>query len=156
MPMLSRRRFLLGLLAGGWAMLAGRIVQAGPAVLNRPWPLKAFAAKKSAEAQALLFGKNKMTESAQIVLDIPDVAEDGAVVPVSVSTTLPNVERIALLSESNPTPLLAEYLLTPNLEAYVATHVKLAASGAVMAIVHTPDGTFIARKKVKVMVGGCG
>lgn len=154
--MLSRRRFLLGLLLGYWAGLTGRLAQAGSATLNRPWPLKAFSAKRLAEAQAQLFGKRPAKESSQIVLDIPDVAEDGAVVPVTVSTTLVGAERIALLSETNPTPLLAEYLLTPNIEAFVSTHVKLAGSGNVLAMVLTPNGTYVARKKVKVVLGGCG
>lgn len=144
------------LLGGGLAVLASRIAMAGPTGLNRPWPRLAFAARKLEEAQAHLFGLRKPQESAQITLDIPDLAEDGAVVPVSVFTSLPEVDSIALLAEKNPNPLLAQFLLSPRLEPFVSTHVKLGGSGAVLALVRSKGRVYVARKTVKVTVGGCG
>lgn len=151
---LSRRKFTLGLLAGGIAAWASRIVQA--ADMHRPWPRQAFAAKQLAETQAHLFGPGKPAESTQIVLDIPDVAEDGAAVPVSVSTTLAGAESITLLAEKNPTPLLAEFLIGERLEPFVSTRVKLAASGTVLAVVRAQGRVYTTHKTVKVTVGGCG
>lgn len=153
---LSRRKFTLGLLAGSMAALANRIAQAAGTDMHRSWPRQAFAAKQLADAQAQLFGPNKPTESAQIVLDVPDVAEDGAAVPVSVSTTLAGAESITLLAEKNPTPLLAEFLIGERLEPSVTTRVKLAATGTVMAVVRAQGRVYSTRKTVKVTVGGCG
>ncbi|BBL69652.1 thiosulfate oxidation carrier protein SoxY [Methylogaea oryzae] len=153
---LSRRKFIGSLLAGGVAALASHIVQAAGAYMHRPWPRHAFAAKQLAETQTQLFGHDKPTESAQIVLDIPDVAEDGAAVPVSVSTTLTGTESITLLAEKNPTPLLAEFLIGERLEPFVSTRVKLAATGVVIAVVRAEGRLYSTRKTVKVTVGGCG
>lgn len=152
---LSRRRFLFRLLTGALAALVNRAATA-TAALNYPWPHKAFAAKRQEDVLAQLFGRSKPADSAQIVLDIPDVAEDGAVVPVSVSTTLPDAESITLLAEKNPTPLLAEFLLTQDVEPFASTHVKLAATGTVLAVVRAQGRHYTARKLVKVTLGGCG
>lgn len=151
---LSRRSFTFGLLAGACAALTSRIAKA--INLNSPWPRHAFTAKRPDEVLTRLFGPRQPTESAQITLDIPDVAEDGAVVPVSVSTTLPGAESIILLAEKNPTPLLAEFLLATDLEPFVATHVKLAATCTVLAVVRAQGRSYMAGKTVKVTVGGCG
>lgn len=153
---LSRRNFLFSLLLGGLASLGSRIALAATTALNQAWPKKAFASKQAEQALTSLFGKHKPLESKHIVLTIPDVAEDGAVVPVSVSTTLTGAESITLLAEKNPTPLLAQFLLTPEQKPYVATHIKLAATGAVLAVVRVQGQSYIARKQVKVVLGGCG
>lgn len=152
----SRRVFVRRMLLAGFATLAAQASAAVAAILNYPWPQAAFAAKRPDEALARLIGKHRPQESSQITLTLPDIAEDGAVVPVSVATSLPDAESIILLAEKNPTPLLAEFLLTPDAQAYVSTHVKLGASGAVVALVRAQGRYYAARKTVKVTVGGCG
>lgn len=151
---LTRRSFLWGLAVtalGTWWAAA----QAALDTLVRPWSKRAFAAEGLDEALQQLYGAHKREASDRIHIEIPDVAEDGAVVPVSVSADLPHVESIVLLAEKNPAPLIAEFILGPEVEAYASTRVKLNADGAVLAVVKSQDRYYEARKQVKVGISGC-
>lgn len=94
--------------------------------------------------------------SAEILFKAPEIAENGAVVPVEVESKLPNTRSIVIVVEKNPHVLSADFSIPEGTEPFVATRVKVAESSNVHAIVKTDTGTFIATKLVKVTLGGCG
>ncbi len=102
-----------------------------------------------------LFKDQKIIESDQIDIQIPKTAENGAAVPITVTSSLKNVESIAILVEKNPIPLAAKFEFSPDLEPFVSTRLKIAESSAVAVIVETNEGFYTASKKVLVTVGGC-
>jgi sulfur-oxidizing protein SoxY len=93
---------------------------------------------------------------AGIVLDLPDVAEDGAVVPVAVTWTVPGASEVAIVVEGNPNPLVARYTIPDGTEPFVATHIKMAGSSRVYAVVQAGGRLYCAARETKVTVGGCG
>jgi sulfur-oxidizing protein SoxY len=155
----TRRIVLQGAIAGGLAGLG----LAGAAPLSRArasadpakWPKDAFMQKTEAEAIKALYGKTPEA-SDKVSLDAPEIAENGAVVPISVSTTLPNVTSIAIVVSENPFPLAANYPIPPGTAPMVANRLKMAKTSKVLALVASGDKVFSASKEVKVTVGGCG
>lgn len=96
-------------------------------------------------------------ESAQVQLTLPDVVENGAVVPVTLATTLPGVRSLAVLVEKNPSILAAVFHLSGALEPTVATRIKMDQSSHVYAVALLADGrALFVRQDVRVTVGGCG
>jgi sulfur-oxidizing protein SoxY len=96
-------------------------------------------------------------ESKDVTITGPDIAENGAVVPLGASTTLANVKRVLLLVEKNPSALIAMFNVSPEVEANFSTRAKMGQSSDVYAIAITNDGkAFFAKKEVKVTLGGCG
>jgi sulfur-oxidizing protein SoxY len=89
-------------------------------------------------------------------LETPQIAEDGAVVPITVESRLPNVETILIFVEKNPVPLAARFQFDPSMDAFVSLRIKMNESSDVIAVVKSGDDYFGARRKVKVVVGGCG
>ena len=135
---------------------------AGAALMKRAhaadaaqWPKDAFSQKTEADAIKVLFGKTP-EESDKVNLDAPEIAENGAVVPISVSTTLPEVTSIAIVVSENPFPLAANYPIPPGAAPMVANRLKMAKTSKVFALVASGDKVFSASKEVKVTVGGCG
>lgn len=147
--LMKRRNFLRGLAA--FAALA-----TFPRMLLAAWPEKAFKAKTLDESLAALFGGTPPVASDQVNLKIPDIAENGAVVPVTVSTDMPDVESISVLVANNPNPLAASFELSPGTNAEVSTRIKMGQSSDVIGVVKTKSGAFMTRKEVKVTIGGCG
>jgi sulfur-oxidizing protein SoxY len=127
-----------------------------PRVLWAEWPQGAFTAKSSADAVAALLGEGASEASSQIEVKAPDIAENGAVVPVTVSSTLEQVQSISILADKNATPLIASFELPEGTEAYVSTRIKMAQTGDVIAVVKAGGKLYSARKNVKVTIGGCG
>jgi sulfur-oxidizing protein SoxY len=116
----------------------------------------AFDAKTIADAVKGM-GGSAPVESKDVMLTGPDIAENGAVVPFTVSTTLPNVKRMLLLVEKNPSALIAMFNVSADIEANFATRAKMGQSSDVYAVAITNDGkAFFAKKEVKVTLGGCG
>ncbi len=116
----------------------------------------AFDAKSVAEAVKAMGGAAPV-ESKDVTITGPDIAENGAVVPLGASTTLANVKRVLLLVEKNPSALIAMFNVTPEVEANFSTRAKMGQSSDVYAIAITNDGkAFFAKKEVKVTLGGCG
>jgi sulfur-oxidizing protein SoxY len=116
----------------------------------------AFDAKTIADAVKGM-GGSAPVESKDVMLTGPDIAENGAVVPFTVSTTLPNVKRMLLLVEKNPSALIAMFNISADIEANFATRAKMGQSSDVYAVAITNDGkAFFAKKEVKVTLGGCG
>ncbi len=116
----------------------------------------AFDAKSLAEALKAL-GAGAPVESKDVTIGGPDIAENGAVVPFTVGTTLAGVKQMLLLVEKNPTALIAVFNMTPSIEANFATRSKMGQSSDVYAVAVMADGkALFAKKEVKVTLGGCG
>ena len=95
--------------------------------------------------------------STSVTLTAPDIAENGAVVPLAVASTLPNVKQLVLLVEKNPNALVAVFNVTPEVDANFATRSKMGETSDVYAVAITADGkAHYAKKEVKVTLGGCG
>lgn len=116
----------------------------------------AFEAKSVKDALIGLYGHDKIEESGKISLKVPEIAENGAVVPVTVTTDLANVESIAILAEKNATPLVATFDLSPRAVGHVATRIKMGQTANVIAVVKADGKLFSTRSEVKVTIGGCG
>lgn len=116
----------------------------------------AFAAKDISGALMAITGSDTYTESGDIKLKAPDIAENGAVVPITVSSTLPNVESITIIAKNNPSPLTSTYRLQNGAEPFVSTRIKLGKTSDIIAVVKSNGRLFSATKEVKVTIGGCG
>jgi sulfur-oxidizing protein SoxY len=103
-----------------------------------------------------LFGSANNTPSGDIKIKAPDIAENGAVVPVSVSTSLGKVDSIAVIAEKNGTPLASNFKLGANAIPNVSTRIKMGKTSDVIAVVKANGKAYSARKNVKVTIGGCG
>ena len=119
------------------------------------YPEDAFRQKTDAEAIKELYGKSA-DASDQMKLDTPEIAENGGVVPISVTTTLPGVTSISFLVSENPNALAASYLIPEGTVPSVANRLKMAKTSNVIAIVEANGKLYSATKEVKVTVGGCG
>ncbi len=112
---------------------------------------------KSVDEVIKALGLAKPVESQDVVFTAPDIAENGAVVPIAVSTTLPGVKRIAFLVEKNPTTLAGVFEFTDAVETSVSTRIKMGETSNVLAVAMLADGRVLyAQKEVKVTLGGCG
>ena len=120
------------------------------------WNEKAFAAKSETGALAEFFGGRAIQPSDAVAIDVLDLIEDGAVVPVQVGTTLPQAQSITLLVEKNPNPLIAHFELGKRCRPTIATRIKVAEPSDLIAVVESEGKLYSARKFVKVMEGGCG
>ena len=122
----------------------------------RAWTKAAFDAKNVAEA-VKAFGGGAPTESKDVTITGPDIAENGAVVPLVVATTLSGVKYLLLLVEKNPAALVAKFDVTDAVDANFSTRAKMGQSSDVYAVAITNDGKALyAKKEVKVTLGGCG
>ena len=148
--LLSRSAQVAGMLAA-LGLLPG-LAQAQAAGYNGA----AFDAKTMAEAMKAL-GAGAPVESKDVTITAPDIAENGAVVPVGAATTLPGVKRLLLLVEKNPAVLSAAFEVSEAVDANFSTRVKMGQSSNVYAIAVMADGRLLyAAKEVKVTLGGCG
>jgi sulfur-oxidizing protein SoxY len=125
-------------------------------LLAAAWPEAAFKSSDASSAMTELFGAQQPTPSDQITLDVPTIAENGAVVPVEVSTTLEGVESISIVVDNNPRPLAAMFELAPEVVPAVESRIKMGQTSNVTAVVKTGEGLFSVTKEVKVTIGGCG
>src|ERR1700722_13786402 len=125
------------------------------AAANDKYPEDAFKQKGAADAIKLLYGRTAEA-SDKVKLDAPEIAENGAVVPISVSTTLTDVTSIAFLTSENPNALAAFYRIPPGTMPSVANRLKMAKTSDVIVIVEAGGKLYSATKEVKVTVGGCG
>ena len=148
------RRELIARSAAVAALLAGAGLL--PAHAQTAWNKAAFDGKSIDEVYKAL-GLAKPEESKDIAFTAPDIAENGAVVPIAASTTLPGVKRIAFLVEKNPTTLAGVFEFSDAVETSVATRIKMGQTSNVLAVAIFGDGKVLfAQKEVKVTLGGCG
>ena len=151
-----RRRHLLKGAASlgtlGIALGAGLV----PETALAEWPASAFGAHDQKEAIKLAEGSDAI-EMGHVTISAPDIAENGAVVPVTVESDLPNVVKISLFAEKNPFPLNSEFELSDGVLPYVSTRIRLAETQHVMGVAKTADGKLYGGKAlIKVTIGGCG
>lgn len=140
----------LGLLA-----LLGSVglLQSGVALAE--WNKAAFSSKSMDEALTAL-GVIIPMSSADIQLTVPEIAENGAIVPVTVVSTLPNVEQISIFVEKNPNVMAANFNIPPGTESMITTRVKMGQTSNVIALVKAGGKFYRTAKEVKVTAGGCG
>ena len=116
----------------------------------------AFEAKSMEEVFKAL-GLAMPQESAEVSLTAPDIAENGAVVPMTMASSLVGIKKMLLLVEKNPSPLIAQFMVNPAVDTQYQTRAKMGESCDVYAVAVMQDGkTLFAKKEVKVTLGGCG
>ena len=141
------------------AVVAGLLASAGllPTTVFAEFNKTAFEAKNLADVLKAAGAKGTPTESKDVTITAPDIAENGAVVPLGASTGLPGVKQMLILVEKNPSMLVALFNMTDSVEANVSTRAKMGQSSDVYAVAVMNDGrTLFAKKEVKVTLGGCG
>ena len=152
----TRRLILQGAGAVALVGLGNPLFGLTPALAaNDKYPEEAFKQKSGDEAIKLLFGKTA-EPSDKVKLDAPEIAENGAVVPVSVTTTLSDVTSIAFLVSENPVVLVASYKIPAGTVPAVANRIKMAKTSNVIVVVEAGGKVYSTTKEVKVTVGGCG
>src|SRR5258708_3678954 len=125
------------------------------AAANDKYPEDAFKQKGDADAIKSLYGKTA-EPSDKVKMDAPEIAENGAVVPISVTTSLADVTSISILVAENPNALAASYKIPAGTMPSVANRLKMAKTTNVIAIVEAGGKLYSTTKEVKVTVGGCG
>jgi len=153
---IKRRILLKGTLAAGAAGLAAGAGLLSPRAVFAAWSNSAFEATTSSGALDALLGSDSLEDSGKIRIKAPDIAENGAVVPVSVTAEIDGVESISILADKNATPLTASFDLGPGAEPYVSTRIKMGKTANVIAVVKADGKLYSAKKEVKVTIGGCG
>jgi sulfur-oxidizing protein SoxY len=131
------------------SMLVSRPISAEPAVVK---PVAGLLEQTLLD----LFQGSSITETDKIDIQIPMIAENGAVVPITVASSLSNVSKIYILVEKNPLPLSAKFALSPELEPFVSARLKMAETSDVIVVVETNEALYSASRNVKVTIGGCG
>jgi len=140
------------------AVVAGLLASTGlfPQFAHAAFNKAAFDAK-SVQDVLKAIGPGALAESKDVTITGPDIAENGAVVPLGATTTLPNVKQLLILVEKNPSVLVAMFHMTDSIDATVSTRAKMGQSSDVYAVAITADGKALcAKKEVKVTLGGCG
>jgi sulfur-oxidizing protein SoxY len=137
------------------ALLAG-IGLLKPELALADWNKAAFEAKTFEDTLKALGVQGKPADSGDIQLNAPDIAENGAVVPVSMVSNIPNTQFMAFLIEKNPNALGASFTIPEGTEANVTTRVKMGQTSNVYALVKADGKFFMTMKEVKVTLGGCG
>jgi sulfur-oxidizing protein SoxY len=140
---------LLALLgAAGWLKPADAEAQA--------WNKAAFEAKTMDETMKALGGGAPAQSKDIAFVSTPDIAENGAVVPIGVASALPKTESIAILVEKNPSMLAALFEIPPGTDPAISTRVKMGQTSNVYALVKADGKYYVAMKEIKVTLGGCG
>lgn len=154
----GRRRVLKGTSGAavlGLAMAAG-LIKPEAAWAQQAWNKAAFDTKSLADAVKALGGTQPVESKDIQFVNTPDIAENGAVVPFTISSKIPKTESIALLIEKNPNILTANFAIPEGTEAWVNTRAKMGQSSNVIALVKADGKYYYASKEVKVTLGGCG
>ena len=152
----KRRLFLKGSMAAGIGAIAAAAGLLSPVTVLASWPESAFAAKSMDAALNALLGSASFSESTDIKIKAPSIAENGAVVNVVVSTAMSGVESITILVDKNAAPLALSADLSANVTPFVKTRIKIGKTSEVMGVVKANGKLHSAKKVVKVTVGGCG
>lgn len=151
-----RREILSGIGATGAAALASTLGLLGSSeALALTWNKEAFAAKSGSDSLKTL-GYGNAIESSDISIKAPDIAENGAVVPIEVTSKIPGTQSIAVLVDKNPSPLVGEFNISAGLTPYLSTRIKMSQSSPVRVFVKAGGQTYTATRFVKVTIGGCG
>lgn len=153
----TRRTLLKGSALAMTLGLTGVVNLLTTSKAHAAWPTDAFSKETISETMQSLFDRESVpADSANVTLKAPDIAENGAVVPISVKSSLPNVSRIVILVEDNPNPMTASFNLGKSVKADVSTRIKMGTTSNVIALVEADGEIYAATKNVKVTIGGCG
>ena len=152
---MKRRTFLGRLLQTTALLLAGAGGLLKPLLAYAERNMDAFSETVEVDAIAAFFPDMEIMESDAITIGVHDLVENGAVVPIKIKSTLPNIESIAIFVEKNPNPLIANFNLSPVCEGLVETRIKMGESSYVSALVKSDDRLFRTRKFVEIIEGGC-
>ena len=125
------------------------------AALARPWDRKAFEAQLLADALQAL-GLTKARESQDVIIKAPEIAENGAQVPIEISTTIAGADSIYLFVDKNPQPFAGSFSFMSGAQPFVVTRIKMAETSVLRVIVRAGDNQYTASREVKVTIGGCG
>lgn len=155
MNLLRRKLVKTAAFVGTTASLVGTGVLLPQRVLGA-YATDAFAARDVEGAISGSLGSADYSPSDAIKLKAPDIAENGAVVPVTVSSTMDNVSAISIVATSNPGPLTSTYMLSSSSVPFVSTRIRMAKTGDVIAVIKADGKLYSASKEVKVTIGGCG
>ncbi|NTU53591.1 MAG: thiosulfate oxidation carrier protein SoxY [Chlorobiaceae bacterium] len=150
---ISRRDFCKTI-AGSAASLAMLAVM--PGRLLATWSEKAFAASKLDDAITAKFGSLPIEESSAIMIKAPEIAENGAFVPVTVSTTIPGASSIAIFTPANFSPMVASFDVMPRMKPEVSLRMRMAKTDNLVVIVQAGGKLYRTVREVKVTIGGCG
>ncbi|EAR60696.1 thiosulfate oxidation carrier protein SoxY [Neptuniibacter caesariensis] len=151
--MSMNRRSVVKAIATGGALIGASVLM--PRIAMAAWTTKAFEAEDQATAMNELLGGTP-EESAEVTLKAPDIAENGAVVPVTVRSSLADIESMSIFVKDNPTPLVAEFMIPAGTKADVSTRLRMGKTSQVTAVVKAGGKLYSASKEVKVTIGGCG
>ena len=152
----SRRKFVRAIAVGGAYVAVAATGWLRPlAVLAADWNKAAFDAKALADTLKYV-GANAATESDQILLKAPEIAENGAIVPVEITSRIPGTQSIYIIADKNPQPLVAIFDIGAGLEPFVSTRIKMGESSKVRVLVKAAGKFYVATQEVKVTIGGCG
>ena len=152
---MKRRVFLKASLAAGAVGMAAGVGLLMPRAVLAAWNEAAFRSETVGGAMKEGLGSDAMTDSAEVTIDAPDNPENGAAVPVKITTTLAGVQSIALMVEKNARPLCGVFHLGKRMKPEVSIRVKVGESADIIAVVKSGDKLYSARKAVKVTIGGC-
>jgi sulfur-oxidizing protein SoxY len=119
------------------------------------WNKEAFQSKTAADALRSI-GASSSAESRDILIEVPQIAENGAVVPIEITSNLPNTKSIALVIDKNPFPLAARFDFAEGAVPYVKVNVKIGESSFVRVVAEAGGRYYAASREVKVTIGGCG
>lgn len=139
----------------GLAVAAGILRPEQAWAVQEEWNKTAFSATSLDDVVKAL-GGDQATESDKITLIAPDIAENGAVVPVGVNSNLPNTTEISILVPNNPSALTAHFDITEGTLPEVATRIKMGGTSDVYALVKADGQYYTVHKEIKVTLGGCG
>ena len=153
---IQRRNVLKGAGAAGAVSVA---VAAGllkpTAAYAASWNKAAFESK-GMDAALSAMGATGAANSGDITVKAPDIAENGAVVPVEINSAIAGTESITLFGEKNALPLIASFGFANGAQGFVSTRIKMGATSNVRAVVKAGGKVYTAAKEVKVTIGGCG
>ena len=155
----SRRRNFLQ--TGGGMTLLTMLAATGwltprDAAAADAWNAAAFDTKSMDDTMKALGGGTPVPSKAIAFVQTPDIAENGAVVPVGITSTIPNTQSIAILIEKNPNMLAAVFDIPTGTDPSISTRVKMGQSSNIVALVKADGKYYYAAKEVKVTLGGCG
>jgi len=152
----TRRTFLQATMAAGTIAVATSAGLLSPRTVLAAWPKKAFDATSVADAMKAIAGSTKAADSKDISVEAPDIAENGAVVSVTVKSKAAKTEQISVLVPENANPLCASYITTSAVDGFVTGRIKMRKTSDVIALVKADGKLLTAKKPVKVTLGGCG
>lgn len=147
MRTLALRSAYVAAFAAGWL----RPVQ----LLAAEWNKAAFDATALADTLKSI-GAASVADSDQIQLNAPEIAENGAIVPVEITSQIPGTQTIYIIADKNPQPLVAIFEISAGLEPFISTRIKMGESSKVRVIVQAGGKFFVATQEVKMTIGGCG